>query len=345
MSTLQQKFSDCSKSFINPQVNGASCFDTVTLQPPPPPTLNPISGGSVVVGSALTLTGTGFTAGSVVAFFVATGNGSVTYGPYTPSTLTSTSLTLSQVSPTISLGNGFVSVVVINTDQNYVQSNAEGALLFGNATANIPTIKGINGVALAPANPSVPLANVNTVLKQGTTVTITGTGFNKPLVALFTAGGNMGPLSPVGTSTSTQFQVTIPANAPTGPGSVQVVNSPYSGNVQSNTVSVPIGDPIHVTQVRQIGSTVTVTGTGFSSLTVISLFNSQGKSVVNLGGLLNGSQSLIPITLISSNQFTFQVPAGAMTGPSYVQALNPPFITAASSSGNDPGGAFNLVGS
>ncbi len=99
LSTLQQKFSDCTKSFINPEVAGASCFDTVNIQPPPPPTLNPISGGAVTVGSALTLTGTGFTGGSVVAFFVATGNGSVMYGPYTPSSWTTTSLTLSQVNP------------------------------------------------------------------------------------------------------------------------------------------------------------------------------------------------------------------------------------------------------
>jgi hypothetical protein len=343
MSTLQQKFSDCSKSFINPEVNSASCFDTVNVQPPPPPTLNPISGGAVVVGSPLTLTGTGFSAGAVVAFFVSTGSGSATYGPYTPSTRTSTSLTLSQVSPTIPLSNGFVSVVVINTDQNYAQSNAQGALLYGSASVNLPTIKAINGVALSPADPSVPVANVATVLQQGSTVTITGTGFNNPLVALFTGTGNLGPLAPVGGWTSSQFQIVIPANAPTGSGSVQVVNTPYTGNVQSNNVSVPIGNAIHVTRVTQSGSTVTVTGSGFSSMTVISLFNLQGQTVVNLGGLVNGSQSLIPLTLVSSSQFTFQVPARAMTGAAYVQALNPPFITPASSSGSDPGGAFSLV--
>lgn len=347
LSTLQPIFSDCSKSFINPFVAAASCLSDGGPAPTPspgpqPPVLNPPS-SPVMVGGPLALSGTGFTAGSVVVFFVATGNGSVTYGPYTPSSWTSTTLTLAQVDPTIPLSNGFVALMVVNTDQNYAQSNAVGALLYGNANLNIPSVKAINGVAVSPADLSVPLANVDAVLQQGSTVTIAGSGFNSPLVALFTASGNVGPLSPVSGWTSTQFSVVIPQGAPTGPGSLQVVNSPYVGNVQSNAVSVPIGDRIHVTRVTQSGSTVTVDGSGFSSLTVISLFNAQSGTVVNLGGLVNGTQSLIPLTLVNSTRFTFQVPNGAMSGPAYVQALNPPFITPASSSGNDPGGGFNLV--
>jgi 3-oxoacyl-[acyl-carrier protein] reductase len=34
----------------------------------------------------------------------------------------------------------------------------------------------------------------------------------------------------------------------------------------------------------------------------------------------------VPLTFISENKFTFTVPAGAVPGPAYVQALNPPFV-------------------
>jgi hypothetical protein len=338
--SLQNAFSDCSKSFINPAINTFSCLSSVAPPPPPnPPTLNPLT-GPVVVGGPLTVTGSGFTAGSVFVFYLATANGVVVYGPLTPTSHTPTSLTLAQVDPHMPTANGFVSVTVVNTDQGYAQSNSESALLVGNASMNMPTITAINGVALSAADSSVPLANVDTVLTQGSTVTVTGTGFNNPLVALYTATGNLGPLSPVGGWTSTQFQIVIPTAAVTGPGALQVINSPYTGNVQSNTVSVPIGNRIHVTHVSQSGSTITVDGSGFSPLTQISFFNLQGTQVANLGVQVNASGSL---TFVNSTRFTFQVPSGAVPGPSYIQALNPPFITPASSSGNDPGGAFTLT--
>ncbi len=47
------------------------------------------------------------------------------------------------------------------------------------------------------------------------------------------------------------------------------------------------------------------------------------------------------LTFINENQFTFTKPAGAMPGPSYVEAFNPPFVPF-TSSGTGPGGAFTL---
>ncbi len=82
-------------------------------------------------------------------------------------------------------------------------------------------------------------------------------------------------------------------------------------------------------------------GTGFSTLTVINFFNAQGASAVNLGGLKSDGTARIPITLINSTRFSFAVPKGAIPGPAYVQALNPPFL-AFTSSGNDPCGVFTL---
>ncbi len=80
---------------------------------------------------------------------------------------------------------------------------------------------------------------------------------------------------------------TLPAATPTGPGSIEVSNagSGHSYGAKSDAVSVPIGARINVLSVSQAGSTLTVTGTGFSTLTVINFFNAQKGGVVNLGGL------------------------------------------------------------
>ncbi|MBK7974234.1 MAG: hypothetical protein IPK07_13460 [Deltaproteobacteria bacterium] len=294
----------------------------------------------VVVGTLLTLTGTGFSPGSVIKVFVATASGPVAFGPFTPATQEPGRLTWT-VDPSIPLGNGFVAIQVINTDQGFLSSNLVSALLYGSAGLNIPTVTAVNGVALAPADPSIATANVETTVAQGSTVTLTGTGFSNALVNLFTATGNAGPLTPLGGASATQLQVVIPNGTPTGPGSIQVVNSPYTGNVKSNAVSVPIGPAISISSVSAAGSLVTVNGAGFSVLTVINLFNATPGGVVNLGGLLGNGSGVIPLTFVSESQFEFTIPGGATPGPAYVQALNPPFIPF-SSTGNDPDGAFTV---
>ena len=114
-----------------------------------------------------------------------------------------------------------------------------------------------------------------------------------------------------------------------------------SYSAKSNAVSVPLGARINVTEVAQSGNTVTVIGTGFSTLTAINLFNAQGAKEVNLGGLKPNHTPKIPLTLISSTRFSFTRPAGAVAGPAFIQALNPPFL-AFTSSGNDPCGEFTL---
>jgi hypothetical protein len=110
---------------------------------------------------------------------------------------------------------------------------------------------------------------------------------------------------------------------------------------KSNAVSVPIGQQITVASVSQVASTITVKGTGFSTLTVINLFNKQGAVVVNLGGLKPDGAPRIPLTVVNSTRFTFARPAAAVSGPAYVQALNPPFVPF-TSSGNAPGGSFTI---
>ena len=307
----------------------------------------------VPVGGSFNVTGSGFTAGSVLNFFVATGAGPLNEGPLTPNLPTSPTLLTVKVPATIPLGQGFVSVEVINTDQGYKMSNPAYALLQGSPAAGIPSLTSINGKALAAtsSDPSYATNNVETVIRQNTTVTLGGTGFDTThgvAVDVFCAcpGGKvttsfLGPGNP--NLTSTQIKFTLATGAVTGPGSVVVSNAGFTSSyaMKSNAVSVPIGARITVTSVTQIGKNITVAGTGFSPLTVINLFNAQPGGSVNLGGL-GVSGPKIPLTLVDSTKFTFAVPAGAVAGPAYLQALNPPFVPF-SSSGNGAGGAFVLT--
>jgi sugar lactone lactonase YvrE len=297
--------------------------------------LDPIP-SPVVVGSFVSLSGSGFTAGSRIMVFVATAEGPVAYGPYTPNNWSAGYLVW-LVDPEIRLGNGFGTFMVVNTDQGYVQSNTQSQLLYGSWIT--PTITMVNGVALRPADPTIPTANVETVVSQGATVTLTGMGFSNTLVNLFTAAGNKGPLTPLPGATPTQIQVVVPPDAPTGPGSFQAVNSPYTGNVLSNAVSVPIGALVTISHVSLSGDVVTVTGTGFCSLTVINLFAPTASGVQNLGGLNGSGSSNIPLTIDSPTQFHFTRPGAALAGVAYVMAINPPFI-AYSSSGVGPSGGI-----
>ena len=143
--------------------------------------------------------------------------------------------------------------------------------------------------------------------------------------------------------TSNSIMFTLPVATPTGPGSIVVSNANTAKlyTARSEAVSVPIGARIIVTNVTQTGSTLTVDGAGFSTLTVINFFNAQVGGVVNLGGLTATGAAKIPITLVNSTRITFMVPPGAMAGPAFVQALNPPFVPF-TSSGNDPCGGFTL---
>jgi len=256
------------------------------------------------------------------------------------------------------LALGVVAVQVVNTDQSYVASNVVYALLEGAAAAGIPSITAINGTSLAPTsvNPSYAVDNVETVVAQGGEVTLQGTGFdtvNGVAVDLLCAcaGGKVGPffVNPGNPALSaTSITINLPAMgpmaAPVGPGSFVVSNKGSDGlyTKKSNAVSVPIGSRIAVMAVTQDGATLSVAGTGFSTLTVINFYASKDGHMVNLGGTTAGGAPAIAITLVSDTELTFKVPAGAAPGSAYVQTMNPPFIPF-SSSGNTPNGAFILL--
>jgi hypothetical protein len=251
----------------------------------------------VLVGGMFTIYGRNFSKKPMVNFFVKTGTGPANEGPITPSTISTTQLQV-PVPVTKNEGEGFVAVEVVNTDQpKYPVSNLGYALLQGFAGAGLPSITGLNGHGLAPTSiePGFGIANVETILGQNTDVVINGNGFDVTHgVAVDVFCGldcpPLGKLTPAitlypGNSklTANSITFTLPATAPTGPGSIQVSNAGAAGTytAKSEGVSVPIGARIIVIKVTQNNSTLTVEGAGFSKLTVINFFNAQ----VNLGGL------------------------------------------------------------
>jgi len=304
----------------------------VLVEAPPP----------ITVGASNTLLGGDFSAGTVVKLFVGTGGGVLSFGPYAITGRTLSSITF-EVPPDVPLGNGVVAIQVIKTDQGFLASNIVGTLLFGDPGDNIPTIRNINGQWLGPGDLSYAVAYAEAVVTAGSAVTIGGSGFRNPLVNVFTAAGNIGPLVPLSGGTSTEFQVVLPTSAPTGPGNFQVVNEPYAGNVGSQIVAAVINARPTITSITQVGSTVTVNGTGFSTVSVINLFNEQPGGLVNLGGFGPSGAPNVPLTVVNENQMTFTRPAAAVAGPAFIEVLNPPFIPF-TTSGSDPDGAFSFTG-
>jgi IPT/TIG domain len=307
--------------------------------------------GVIYVGDTFAISGSGFTPGSVINFFVASGSGPINYGPFIPTNILADSLTVF-VPFSVSQGEGVASVQIVNTDQGHVSSNVILTLLQGDPALGFPNLTAIDGVGLSSTSvdTGVALANVETVVSAGESVTLSGSGFdtvNGVGVDLFCdcPGSKVGTLfllpGDPGLSTgSLTFALPSGASGPiTGPGSFQITN--LGNSFKSAAVSVPIGAEISPGSVTQSGSTITINGTGFSGRTVINLFNLKGRTVVNLGGLTSSGNPQILLSLISDSQMTFILPAAIMTGPAYVQALNPPFI-AFTSSGNSSAGAFDV---
>ncbi len=110
---------------------------------------------------------------------------------------------------------------------------------------------------------------------------------------------------------------TGPDAPPVRPASFVVSNKGAAGTYakKRNAVSVPIGAAISVSSISELGTTITVNGTGFSPLTAINFFNAQPSGVVNLGGLKSDGSPIIPLMIVNDMQFTFNVPAGAVPSP------------------------------
>ena len=198
----------------------------------------------VLAGAGFTINGSGFTKGSEVNFFVSTSSGSIHEATLKPAASSSTTELMVPVPATISLGQGFVSVVVVNTDQvSFPQSNPGFALLQGSAAAGLPSITGLDGDPLAATSldPDFAVANVETTLLQGSSVVINGNGFDTihgVAVDVFCACPETGGKLPTkflnagnADLKSNSITFTLPATTPTGPGSI-IVSNTAGGSLQ-----------------------------------------------------------------------------------------------------------------
>jgi hypothetical protein len=304
-----------------------------------------------VGGDPFVIDGSGFTSGSVVNFYVSTSTGPINVGPFTPTGLQSGSLSV-YLPQALLQSEGVAGIQIVNTDQNHTVSNTVLTLLQGAAAAGAPTLAQVDGTGIAAnsTDPAYAVANIETVIVPGSEVVLTGGGFdttNGVGIDLFCAcaSGKVGPFFVLPSnqglsSTSVSFQLpSSGTDAPDfGPGSLQITN--LGNGYKTAAVAVAIGAQVAVDSVSEQGGVITVNGSGFSNLTVINFFNMQGNDVVNLGGLNSDGSPKIALESVTATSLSFALPSGAVAGPAFVQAVNPPFVPFDASTGS--GGAFTL---
>jgi RHS repeat-associated protein len=242
------------------------------------PVVYSVTPSAAGLGSQVTIAGSNFGTSQ--------GSSSVTFNGTATSSITSwTNSQIVAIVPTTATSGSVVVTV------NSVASNAD------------ITFTVINPVVSAVTPASAPV---------GGTVTVTGTGFgalqNGSQVQFNGLAGNVTSWS------ATSVTLTVPSGATSGPLLVA------EGGVNSNSVSFTVTEALSVTAlnptVGPVGSSVTITGTGFSA--------SPGNSTVFFNG--------IPTTTTgwSDTQITAIVPTGTTTGPVSVDvagitALGPNF--------------------
>jgi|HubBroStandDraft_6_1064221.scaffolds.fasta_scaffold02149_4 RHS repeat-associated protein len=242
------------------------------------PVVYSVTPGSGGLGSQVTIAGSNFGTSQ--------GSSSITFNGTAASSITSwTNSQIVAIVPTTATSGSVVVVV------NSVASNAD------------MTFTVINPVVSAVMPASAPV---------GGTVTVTGTGFgalqNGSQVQFNGLGGNVTSWS------ATSVTLTVPSGATSGPLLVA------EDGVTSNTIQFTVTEALSVTalnpNVGPVGSSVTITGTGFSA--------SPSNSTVTFNGILTTT------TGWSDTQITAIVPAGTTTGPVSVDvagitALGPNF--------------------
>jgi len=167
--------------------------------------------------------GTGFTAGSVVQIFVSTVNGCRASRPLEADGLDGDVAHLRDPGD-VPLANGFAAVQVVNTTRGSSrQCDRDAALRQTRPSTSRPS----DGARHGPRDTRTwnPVAHVDTVASRGETITITGTGFNAPLVNLFTGTANIGRSHRWAGVDADQLPGDGSDRGTGGPGNFQVVNN------------------------------------------------------------------------------------------------------------------------
>jgi hypothetical protein len=307
------------------------------------PVITSVTPYPAVIGSAMTITGSGFTSSGLGTFVeLNAGSGTQSPGasysiPLGSATISSNGTTITFATPNPSAGPGTYNVAVANLNNPAATrfSNSMSVTLAAStvSTASVPVISSIT--------PSATIGN--------TTVVISGSGFVPGDIVNFTAGSNTGSPNASYVMT-TGFTVapdgsTITFLAPNfsaGAGTYSVVvGSPSnpSASRYSNQVSINLTNPVAAAAsvaapvissisplTAAVGSTVTITGSGFTS-------SGSLPFLIEFSAATGGSYTL------SSNSFTVSPDGTTMTFVMPNFSAGPGVYTVAIANLNNPSGS------
>ncbi|MBO9541769.1 IPT/TIG domain-containing protein [bacterium] len=258
---------------------GAITLDTGTngfeLASPESPQVSTASVAVAQVGGTLTLTGSGFS--TTPANNVVTING-------TPVTVLSATMT----SLTIQIPEGATS--------GQITVQVGGLIILG------PVLS----VAVEVETFSAPSG------ASGTTLTLTGSGFDPSDLANNVVVFSGGATASVTAATATSLTVTVPSGAVSGPVSINVLGSQTTSEI---TFIVPVVISDFSPAGGVAGTSVTLSGTGFST--------TLASNSVKVNGVA------ATLTQASATSLRFTVPLGATTGPIAVTVAGQTASTAA----------------
>jgi RHS repeat-associated protein len=273
ISMAQNVYAGLAASSGNTSALGTATFDNVTLSVGTSPFVTGVSPGLGPTGTSVTIAGSNFGATQ--------GTSTVSFGGVQATSITSWSSTqiVAVVPGAAPAGPGLVTVTV-----NSISS---------------PSSVTFNVIKPAISSITPPAAQV------GGTVTLNGSGFGSSQ-ASSTIQFN-GIAASANSWSDTSVTVTVPANATTGPVTVT------EDGVTSNGVQFTVSQPLTVTGISPnsgpIGTTVTITGTGFGA--------TQSNSTLNFYGA-----TATAISSWSDTQIVATVPSGIATGPAWVTVAN-----------------------
>lgn len=203
----------------------------------------------------------------------------------TPITITGTGFTAAS---SVSFNNTTATSVSVDSDTQITATVPSGA------TTGAISVTTAAGTATSSTNFTVTLSVTGFSPfsgPAGTSVTITGTGFTGATAVSFN-----GTSATFTFNSDTQIMATVPSGATTGPISVTATGTASSA---SNFTVIPSPVVTSFTPASgPVGTSVTVTGTGFTGVTAVA-FNGVGAT----------------FTFNSDTQITATVPSGASTGP------------------------------
>jgi YD repeat-containing protein len=217
-----------------------------------------------------------------------------------PVTITGSNFGASQGSSTVSF-NGLIATSVTSWSDSQIVASVPTGATTGPVAVAVNSIQSVANPTFTVVNPIIVSVSPPAAPPFGI-ITITGSGFGLDDDPVSFNGTVVYPVSWGNTSITVQ----VPSNATSGPLAV------IEGTVPSNSVQFTVTEGLTVTAMSptsgQVGTTVTITGTGFGSV--------QSDSAVTF------NDTTASIVSWSDTSIVAIVPAGASTGPVTVEVAS-----------------------